>query len=229
MCCTLYIKNYRGWSCCCFPQERALLTSVRCIIQGAIHIRPIRDWARLELGCRFSWTWCCIFLHILGVTLGRAFAHEPMGLPVLKDWPRLILIFFFFELSSPASCLKLLPNFGRSVQAEMCCLRQAPFLKQNFVLNVARQQIPVGFFRNSGFSQSPWIQKANQVGEEHFALGTSKSFELLSQFYTASRTFADFIFPAVIISFEPCSSSAYAENEEMSPGKKAAGESLFSE
>lgn len=46
--------------------------------------------------------------------------------------------------------------------------------------------------------------------------------------HTASKSFADFIFPSVIISFEPRSSSAYAENQEMPPVQKAAGESLFS-
>lgn len=129
-------------------------------------------------------------------------------LPVLKDWSRCSLMFFplwaFFSHLLPPTASK----FWHKVQAEIFCVRQAPFFKQDFVSNIARQQIRVCFFRNSGFPHIPWIQKIDHVGEQLFVFGTSKIFELLNQPHTASESFADFIFSGVVISFEPGSSSA---------------------
>ena len=160
------------------------------------------------------------------------FAYEPMSLclPVFKDWSRFCLMFFplwaFFSHFLPPTASR----FWHKVQAEIFCVRQAPFFKQDFVSNTARQQIPVCFFRNSGFPHIPWIQKIDCVGEQHFVFGTSKIFELLSQPHTASESFVDFIFLDVIISFEPGSSSTQPVQRisKCPPGKKAAGDRLFS-
>ena len=116
--------------------------------------------------------------------------------------------FSLFELSFPASCLPLLPNFGIRFRLRSFVWGRRPSSSRTLSQILQDSRFVCAFFRNSGFPHIPWIQKIDHVGEQHFVFGTSKIFELLSQPHTASESFADFIFSGVIISFEPGSSSA---------------------
>lgn len=128
VCCTLCIKENRDWGQCYSPQERTTPVLSQILFEGLI---TSGQW-----GIKLGWCWIVavvlpLLSYIFGGRFFRAFTCEPMGvcLPALKDWWRVCLI--LLRALSSSFLFKLLPNFGRCVWAEICCLRQAPFLKQD--------------------------------------------------------------------------------------------------